>query len=74
MITHGSRVQEERVFPIRSLVRLGSDVGDRITHSDDLLVVFVGNRDAELVFGRHQQLDEIDRIALEVVDELACPG
>ena len=36
--------------------------------------MFVRDRNAELVFERHHQFDEIERIGLQVVDKLACPG
>src|SRR4029078_8743874 len=48
----------------RLLVR--GDVVDSLTDRLDLLSVLVGNLDPELVFELHDQLDEIERVGIEI--------
>src|SRR5438874_855225 len=48
----------------RLLVR--GDVVDSLTDRLDLLCVLVGNLDPELVFELHDQLDEIERVGVEI--------
>ena len=45
------------------------DVVDGLPDSRDLLGIFVGDLDPELVLELHDQLDEVERIGIEVILE-----
>src|ERR671911_1055167 len=45
------------------------DVVDGVLHGPDLLGVLVGDLGPELLFEAHDELDEVQRIGVEVVDE-----
>ena len=48
---------------------VGFDVLDRFLDARDLLGIFVGNLDAELLFERHDELDGVERVGAQVVHE-----
>src|SRR5256712_2071515 len=50
----------------RAPLLVRGDVVDSLTDGLDLLRVLVGNLDPELVFELHDQLDEIERIGIEI--------
>lgn len=50
-------------------VALRVDVIDRGADGRDLLCVFIGDRDSELIFELHDELDSVERVSSEVVDE-----
>jgi hypothetical protein len=51
-------------------VRVLFDVLDRVADLDDLLDLFVRDLDAELFLQRHDQLNHVQRIGVQVLDEL----
>ena len=50
------------------------DVGDGVADGLDLLGLLVGDRDAELLLERHDELDDVERVGAEVVDERGLLG
>src|SRR5689334_14753048 len=53
---------------------MGNDVIDRLPDGRDLLCILVGDLEAELVLELHDQLDEIERIRVEVALERRVLG
>ena len=45
------------------------DVVDRLADGLDLLGLFVGDGDLELLFQLHHQLDDVERVGADVLDE-----
>ena len=45
------------------------DVVDGVLHCPDLLGIFVGDLGAELFLEAHDQLDEVQRIGVQIVNE-----
>src|SRR5215212_3229823 len=46
------------------------DVLDRVADRDDLLGVFVGDLDVEVLLERHDELNRVERVRAQVLDEL----
>src|SRR5208283_3044789 len=62
-------IYHERVLRRAASVLVSLDIGDDILDGADLLGILVGDFDVELLFQRHHQLDNIERIGAEILDE-----
>jgi hypothetical protein len=64
--------------PVRSLLR-GSgrvllDEVDRVSHAHDARGFIVGNLDTEFLLELHYQLDQVERIGVQILNELRFAG
>src|SRR5208282_216930 len=59
----------ERVLSRAASALVSLDVSDDVLDGANLLGVLVGDFDVELLFQRHYQLDDVERIRAEVLDE-----
>ena len=62
-------IYHERVLRRAASALVSLDIGDDVLDSADLLGVLVGDFDVKLLFQRHYQLDDIERIRAEILDE-----
>src|ERR1700685_1620556 len=65
----GPAICDERVFRCAASALVSLDIGDDVLDRANLLGVFVGDFDVELLFERHHQLDDIERVGAEILDE-----
>src|SRR5208282_1001145 len=62
-------IYHERVLRRAASALVSLDIGDDVLDSADLLGVLVGDFDVKLLFQRHYQLDDIERIRAEILYE-----
>src|SRR6202167_2383895 len=65
----GPAICDERVLRCAASALVRLDIGDDVLNGANLLGVFVRNFDVELLFERHHQLDDIERVGAEILDE-----
>src|ERR1700720_2538138 len=65
----GPTIYHKQVLSPAASALVSLDIGNNVFDGADLLGVFVGNFDVELLFQRHHQLDDIERVRAEVLDE-----
>src|SRR5208282_2940549 len=68
-VAAGPAICQGRVLSRAASALVSLDISDDVFDRTDLLGVLVGNFDVELLFQRHHQLDDVERIRAEVLDE-----
>src|SRR5208337_2111187 len=63
----GPAICDERVLRRAASALVSLDIGDDVLDGADLLGVLVGDFDVELLFQRHHQLDDVERVGAEVL-------
>src|SRR5271170_5026240 len=65
----GPAIYDDRALSRAASALVSLDVGDDVLDGADFLGVLIGDLDVELLFQRHHQLDDIERVGAEVLDE-----
>src|SRR4051812_13219325 len=68
------RSSPPQTAPLRVAPHLAVQIPDRITDRTELLRVFVGDVDVELLLELHDQLDDVEAVRPKILDEAGLVG